>query len=51
MVVGVKNRTYNNNSGNTAGHIIIKIIQVIKISLTKFIIIKFVSVTIGLYKY
>lgn len=47
----MENRTYNNNSGNTAGHIIIKIIHIIKISLIKFIIIKFVSVSIGLYKY
>lgn len=47
----MENRTDYRNSGNTAGHIIIKIIHIIKISLTKFIIIKFVSVSIVLYKY
>lgn len=47
----MENRTFNNNSGNTAGHIIIKIIHIIKISLTKLIIMKFVTVSIGVYKY
>lgn len=47
----MENRTDYWNSGNTAGHIIIKIIRITKISLTKFVIIKVNSVSIGLYKY
>lgn len=47
----MENMTDYTYSENTAGHIIIKIIHTTKISLTKFIIIKVNSVSIGLYKY
>lgn len=46
----MENRTDYRNSENTAGHIIIKIIHITKNGLIKFIIIKVVSVSIGLYK-
>lgn len=41
------NRTDYRNSGNTAGHVIIKKIHIKKISLIKFIIIKVISVSTG----